>query len=1747
MDISLSVPTTVKSVAFTGLSAQDIRRISVKQITNPQLLDDLNRPTEGGLYDPALGPLNKHDLCGTCRMNSFTCPGHFGHIELPSPLFHPLYFADMFRLLGCVCMFCHQFKAGKLAVSKCIAQLRLLDHGLIDAAEAVEDVVSSAPGKKLKLDLVDDEDEEGEIAGTGDPNAVAKALDKYVKHQLRRASGSRRDDYHDSVVYNTRKAVIKAFLYLKNTRCKYCSAKAYMFRKETYTKLIEYDLPQKGKDTNTILGAKRPNVLASSTTQHDESQRDEDGDDEMNSESEEGEDIQNSDGSDSDDDESKTRKSKKDGKIQGGPAIDYQGRVKGPRGRSERLIVPEEARAHIRRLFENEHILCGLIFGPHGSLAPIDGLGVSPASADMFFVEVVAIPPCRFRPPAERMGQLMEHPQNTQLGKVLNSTYTVRDLNKQLRELSDKNSKLERIPLPKERDTLIQKLINQLVQLQVEYNVFVDSSKAPSQNLKGSVLAPGVKNILEKKAGLFRKNMMGKRVNYAARSVISPDVNIESNEIGIPPVFARKLTFPEPVTQHNVHLMRQLVINGPKNYPGANMVQYEDGSIQSLERMTQEQRIALANQLLTPQEGKKAVFAQAHTLSTRTIAVPKKVYRHLQSGDQLILNRQPTLHKPSMMVHKARVLKGEKTIRMHYANCNSYNADFDGDEMNIHFPQTQVSRAEARFIASTDNQYLVPTSGNPLRGLIQDHVVAGVWMTYKETFFTREEYQQLLYGALKPEDNYTGGGRIHTVPPAIWKPKPLWTGKQIISTIMKNITPETAAGMHLFSQSKILNSHWGRYAYTKDVKFKDGSKMTMKLDGDQSVIFYDGDLVCGVLDKSQYGATAYGMVHSVYELYGAETAGRLLSILSRLFTKFLQHRAFTCRMDDLLLTPEGDKVRRQQIGEASDYGFRAAVENFPALREMDTKGPALGKQLNILLEEVLRDDKKMNDLDVTVKKKMAGLTQAIASAAIPSGLHRRFPDNHMQTMVMSGAKGSAVNARQISCGLGQTELEGRRVPHMVSGKTLPSFKPFETAAIAGGYIASRFLTGIKAQEFFFHCMAGREGLIDTAVKTSRSGYLQRCLIKHLEGLRVHYDNTVRGSDSSVFQFLYGGDGLDVTKQMHLHQFDFAAANIKSLIDQAKPAVILGAVDDETAVKHMKKVLKHADEPNRYPPTVSIYSPTRYLGSTSERFAKALEGYVKKNVGKTLEDKKAASDNTKRTDLLTGRKFKDLMNIRYMRALAEPGEAIGLLAAQGIGEPSTQMTLNTFHFAGHGAANVTLGIPRLREIVMTAARKPVTPTMTLPITPGLPKSRVESFCKKANRLSLSEVVDEVIVTERLEVAGADLKKTFHVKLKFFPQEQYEKEYLVRPAEILEVMGASFPAVLIKELGIELKKLGESFKAQKTEIGEGKQIRENVGRAGGDSDDEGGRDDDGAEEDGVELADVDVDDEKAMRNRKEMDFEDEDDDLTDDQDDVAGGNDTDDFEAAFDSDNLDGLSPRREKKPSKKEKWNNKLLVAQDLFRKQGGGRAYDLQFPRDGKECSFKVEFDIHSPKLLLVGIIERACTKTVIRHISGVSRCREFIPDNKSQGPKFMTEGVNLKGMWKYCHDEADLDALESNDVYAMLQTYGVESARETIIREMANVFGVYSIKVDPRHLMLIADYMTFDGGYKAFSRTGIKTNSSVLLRASYESTGTMLAEATLYGEFDQLTSPASSIVLGQPPRNGTGLFGVYAPVPVSA
>ncbi|KAF7355507.1 DNA-directed RNA polymerase subunit [Mycena sanguinolenta] len=1392
MNIAHSLPSTVTGVSFSFLTAEDVRRISVKQIVNVNLLDDLNRPNVGGLYDPALGPTDRQDICATCRLTFYTCPGHFGHIELPAPVFHPLFMGNMYNLLRDTCLFCHRFKVSRPVLAKYVAKFRLLERGLLDAAQGVDDLhirvsvkkrKAAKKGPKNKKDASDSDEsseDEPEDKGMAVPDETLEQfiqrVNLYVAIHLGRSPSSKRDHYKDGLVFKARKDLITEFLkvsFMGKCHNDGCGSHGYTFRKEGHTKVVEYDLSKKQK---AQLRRRRPDVLleeqAGKLTKLQSEKQPEDSDE-------------------------KTKAKAKDAEL---PRA-ANGKLKTKRGRNERVVTPEECRAHLRRLFRNEAVMCSLLYGRHGPFAPLSADELSFASADMFFLDAVPVAPTRFRPAAKMGDKLFEHPQNELLEKVLRTSYRLRDLNIDLRAASQKTADC--------RWTSI---------------AFMDSSKNPTPMRMGKLPPAGVKQGLEKKEGLFRKHMMGKRVNYAARSVISPDVNIEPNEIGVPPVFAQKLTFPEPVTPANFHEMRQRVITGPKGYPGATLVEYEDGHQVLLDKLSVEQRTAIANQLLTPNENEHGAFGR-RGLYTRTPAVNKKVYRHLRDGDILILNRQPTLHKPSMMAHKARVLKGEKTIRMHYANCNSYNADFDGDEMNIHFPQNQVSRAEAMMIANTDNQYLVPTSGNPLRGLIQDHVVAGVWMTSQDAFFTREEYFQLLYGALRPEEEVDERSRLVTLPPTIWKPTPLWTGKQIISTVLKNITPSNFDGLNLNAGTKVPGHLWGG-----DSK-------------EDKVIFMDGELLCGVLDKAAFGASDYGLVHSVYELYGADTAGKLLGILSRLFTKFLQHRAFTCRMDDLTLTPEGNGWRKDILAKGKNWGTEGAIENFPSLK--DTPKKEIPSALTSLLRDVLRDDNKMAGLDMTVKTKLAKMTEEITKECMPNGLLRKFPHNHMQTMTQSGAKGSAVNARQISCALGQQELEGRRVPVMVSGKTLPSFRPFETKAIAGGYVASRFLTGIKPQEFYFHCMAGREGLIDTAVKTSRSGYLQRCLIKHLEGIRVHYDHTVRGSDSSIYQFQYGGDALDVTKQKHLQQFQFIAQNELSFVNILKPRDLEGVVELETASRYMKKVLKKSDvRPDKntparredYDPVLAKHSPSRFLGSTSEGFAAAVDKYIKSNPDHLLQTKEDREELYKSSRKpVNASQFRMLMNVKYMRSLVEPGEAVGLLASQGVGEPSTQMTLNTFHFAGHGAANVTLGIPRLREIVMTASQKPKTPSMSMTVRPGIPSEDIDIFCKRASRVTLAQVVENITVRERLTVEGEARRTQFTIDLAFYPKKEYLSEYDVDPIEILLSFATKFPLNLKKEMQAEMKKLDADLKSQIRELGQGKKTKPSAGETEADDDD------------------------------------------------------------------------------------------------------------------------------------------------------------------------------------------------------------------------------------------------------------------------------------------------------------------------
>ena len=1103
-----------------------------------------------------------------------------------------------------------------------------------------------------------------------------------------------------------------------------------------------------------------------------------------------------------------------------------------------------EVREHILKLWENDGDLLSLVFGNlfqnHNKEKKLN-FEIKSQGPNMFFLDVIVVPPNRFRPEnrGTSEGSVYLHSQSTVLTKVINLSNQIRDLLikqshegvpvkkdepeniKKREKILEENKNLDKLPTFKD-------IVSKWIDLQDTVNIFYDSTK--TLNKKQEKDSNGIRQILEKKEGMFRMKMMGKRVNYAGRSVISPDPMIGANEVGIPLYIASKLTFPEPVTKFNLEELKKLVINGAFKYPGANLVENDNGSKIALDLTKENYRIQLANTL---DQGKKIV------------------YRHLRSGDVLLVNRQPTLHKPSIMSHIARVLPGEKTIRLHYSNCNSYNADFDGDEMNVHLLQNHIARQEAYTISNTDNQYIVPTSGKPIRGLIQDSIVSAVFLTSKGTFFERDEYFQIVYSALDIPLNRGTIRKIMIQPPTILKPKKLWTGKQVITTILLSlvtsstvdyIIKETTRGINFEHGTKLFSDVWGANSIQEGV-----------------VIVRDNELLTGVLDKNHIGNSEYGLVHSFYEIYGPTMAGELISTFGRLFINYLQFfHGFTCGVDDILLKDEFNLRRRKDIENILQTGMeglskffelkdfklnlanfsnrnvfindnkkildvlmymkllpeeRTELERLLVLQNQDiTKFLFYPEDDNLLMENlekikelrekyyetILNDESIDVNIDIAVKNSINKICSQYTNDWLKFGLVKNFPQNYFSMMVLSGAKGSLVNHSQITCMLGQQELEGKRVPRMASGRTLPSFEPFDPNPRSGGFISDRFSTGIRPQEFFFHCMAGREGLIDTAVKTSRSGYLQRCLIKHLEQLVVNYDYTVRDQDGNIIQFLYGEDSIDTMNTKYLTNFKFISKNVDTYYAKYKPERLIGKLDTKT-VRRERKNISEADT------LLSKYDPWKFLGSISDKVYKDMSKFIENDPEKIFK-KENEEDKSEETEshLLSRSRFKTAVFLKYLNSLITPGDSVGILAAQSVGEPSTQMTLNTFHLAGHGGVNMTLGIPRLREILMTSENNIKTPIMTIPV-----KSKDIDFVKKLARnfekYNLIDIVKEIDIKRKILISKNENKKNriYQITLQFEDYKLIEEYFKYEKNDIIGILKMNFIPNMAKSINKYLK--------------------------------------------------------------------------------------------------------------------------------------------------------------------------------------------------------------------------------------------------------------------------------------------------------------------------------------------------------
>ena len=575
------------------------------------------------------------------------------------------------------------------------------------------------------------------------------------------------------------------------------------------------------------------------------------------------------------------------------------------------------------------------------------------------------------------------------------------------------------------------------------------SGVPPARHRSGRVLRT-LAQRLRGKEGRFRGNLSGKRVDFSARTVISPDPNISINEIGVPEFIARVLSIPVRATEHDIEDLRNLVRRGPDIYPGANCVISSDGKRYDLRYADREEL--------------------AKTVETGFI-----VERHLMNGDIVLFNRQPSLHRMSIMAHEVKVLPG-RTFRLNLSVCPPYNADFDGDEMNVHAPQREEAQTEARILMRVQEQILSPRFGGPIIGGIQDHITGAYLLTRKGMLLTREQSQQLLAAV----------GVFASLPKPAVKEKGIeyWTGKQIFSMLFPK-------ELNLTFKAKICEN------CTRCKK--------EECEIDAYVVIRDGQLLHGVMDARSYKALdRCEVLDRIVKDYGTTAAREFLDRVTKLSIAAAVMFGFTTSIDNEDIPPEA-KERISEVLDGAREKVNKLIEVYNAGELEPFPGRSLRETLEMRIMEVLAESR---DRAGEIAEKYLGL------------------DNPAVIMARTGARGSMLNLTQMAACVGQQSVRGERLSRGFRGRTLPHFKSGDLGAEARGFISSSYKDGLKPLEFFFHAMGGREGLVDTAVRTAQSGYMQRRLINALQDLRVEYDGTVRDDRGAVVQFVYGEDGVD---------------------------------------------------------------------------------------------------------------------------------------------------------------------------------------------------------------------------------------------------------------------------------------------------------------------------------------------------------------------------------------------------------------------------------------------------------------------------------------------------------------------------------------------------------------------------------------------------------------------------------------------
>ena len=839
------------------------------------------------------------------------------------------------------------------------------------------------------------------------------------------------------------------------------------------------------------------------------------------------------------------------------------------------------------------------------------GLNPKYARPEWMICTVLAVPPLTVRPSVVMDdNQRMEDDLTHVLINILRA-------NDKVREKIDKGDTAENID-------------KYTAKLQYDVATYVDNDikgLEPSAQRSGRPLRT-LKSRFGAKTGRVRGNLMGKRVDFSARSVITPDANIELDELGVPEEIAKNLTFPEIVSSYNRERLLEYVHNGPDKHPGAKSV------FLKIDKRTVSLR-----------------YVNPDTIDLREGDV---VHRHLINGDIVLFNRQPSLHKASMEAHRVVVLP-YSTFRLNVSATRPYNADFDGDEMNMHVPQSIAAATELRFLASVLRNIISPRTNSPIIQLFQD-TMTGAYRISQPGVTVPEQIAMNILARLRLPFKRKNRN---------------WTGAELISCAFP-----------------MMNSK---------------GRLPLK----------NGQLAEGTIIKK--GAMG-GLIHIVYNDFSPARCGQLINDMQSIVTQYNLYTGFSVGTSDLIANKETLDFVNEKIKEGRDR-VAEILSDVHAGKFINISGLSDGVELEDKISSALKD------VAAKINERVIG--------SLDKG-------NRIVQMVDSGSKGGEHNITQMVALLGQQLIEGRRVQFTLQDRTLPHFPRYDDGVESRGFVQHSFVDGLMPAEFFYHAQAGREGLIDTAVKTSDTGYIQRRLMKSMEDQHMEHDGTVRNVTGSVIQFVYGEDGIDttciesqacdlayLTMENIYAQYALTADDVNPFLKEEvtqTPDMVEELLADREMLVHSVFRYRKSDvlsAPVNLQRMIDKYSnpystktdlTPEYVVASLGRFMKE---FPRNRVFHCLLRFYLAPKKSIVMHRLTQAMFDELMNdvrFRYIQSLVHAGEMVGALAAQSIGEPTTQLTLNTFHSAGTVKANATSGVPRIEEL-LSASTNPKKPGNT----------------------------------------------------------------------------------------------------------------------------------------------------------------------------------------------------------------------------------------------------------------------------------------------------------------------------------------------------------------------------------------------------------------------------------------------------